>query len=96
MSPFPLFLCRMHRKVELAADVPELREITVICPRCRRKERIGLGDSACPSCGLRISIRIEEPSCPECGYLLYGLTSERCPECGTAIARSVAGAVSEA
>jgi hypothetical protein len=83
-----IVLARMHRKVELATDLQELSEITVICPRCRRKARIELGDSACPSCELRISIRIEEPSCATCGYLLYGLTSERCPECGTAIARS--------
>ena len=80
-----IVLARMHRKVDFAPLAPELNEMTVVCPRCRRKQQIALGDSSCPSCGLRIAIRIEEPSCPECGYLLYALTSDRCPECGTPI-----------
>ncbi|MCH7606667.1 MAG: glycine--tRNA ligase [Chloroflexi bacterium] len=75
-------LARMNRKVEFEPFSPELSEITVVCPRCRKKQPIRIGDSACAACELRISIRIEEPRCPQCDYLLYGLTSDRCPECG--------------
>lgn len=78
-------LARINRKVDLEPVSLELNEITVVCPRCRKKQAIRIGDSACAACELRISIRIEEPRCPQCDYLLYGLTSDRCPECGTAI-----------
>ncbi len=80
-----LVLARLNRRVEYEPLLPELSEITVVCPRCRKKQSVALGDSACPSCCLRISIRIEDPRCPQCDYVLYGLTSDRCPECGTVI-----------
>ena len=80
-------LARINRKVDFEPFSPELSEITVVCPRCRKKQLIRIGDSACAACELRISIRIEEPRCPECDYLLFGLTSDRCPECGATIGR---------
>lgn len=80
-----LVLARLNRRVDYEPLLPELSEITVVCPRCRKKQSLALGDSACPSCSLRISIRIEDPRCPQCDYVLYGLTSDRCPECGTVI-----------
>ena len=78
-------LARLNRKVDFEPFSPGLSEITVVCPRCRKKQPIRIGDSACAACELRISIRIEEPRCPQCDYLLYGLTSDRCPECGTVL-----------
>ena len=78
-------LLRINRKVDFEPFSPELSEITLVCPRCRKKQAIRLGDSTCAACELRISIRIEEPRCSECDYLLYGLTSDRCPECGALI-----------
>ncbi len=80
-----LVLARLTRRVEYEPVLPELTEITVVCPRCRKKQLISLGDSACTACRLRISVRIEDPRCPQCDYLLYGLTADRCPECGTVI-----------
>lgn len=78
-------LARINRKVDYERLSPELAEMVVVCPRCGKKQSIGLGDSVCTVCSLRISLRIEEPRCPKCDYLLYGLTSDRCPECGTAV-----------
>ena len=87
-------LARLNRKVDFEPFSPELSEITVVCPRCRKKQPIRIGDSACAACELRISIRIEEPRCPQCDYLLHGLTSDRCPECGAAIgAEASAGTI---
>jgi len=78
-------LAGINRKVDYERLSPELTEMVVVCPRCGKKQSIGLGDSVCTVCSLRISLRIEEPRCPKCDYLLYGLTSDRCPECGTAV-----------
>lgn len=80
-----LVLARMNRKVDAEPESYELNEVSLVCPRCRKKQSLPTGDSTCPSCGLRISIRVEEPRCVKCDYLLRGLISDRCPECGTAI-----------
>ncbi len=80
-----LVLARMNRKVDAEPESYELSEVSLVCPRCRRKQSLPTGDSTCPSCGLRISIRVEEPRCVKCDYLLRGLISDRCPECGTPI-----------
>ena len=84
-------LLPMNRKVAYEAIAPELNEVTLICPRCRKKQPIRTGDSACSACGLRISIRVDEPRCPQCDYLLYGLTSDRCPECGVVFGAKASG-----
>jgi ribosomal protein L37E len=78
-------LIAFNRRTELPARAAGLVEMTAVCPRCRRKQQLPIGDAACSACGLKISIRIEEPCCPECGYLLYQLTSDRCPECGKVV-----------
>ncbi|MEE9296044.1 MAG: hypothetical protein V3W34_13930 [Phycisphaerae bacterium] len=84
-------LARLNRKVDLESYVAELTEMTVVCPRCRKKQLVHVGDSDCAGCGLRISIRVEEPRCKQCDYLLYGLTSDRCPECGAVIGSKTPG-----
>jgi rRNA maturation protein Nop10 len=62
-----------------------MADVTLLCPRCGKKQQVPVGQSECSGCRLRIRVQIEEPRCAQCGYLLYGLTSDRCPECGTAI-----------
>jgi len=80
-----LVLARLNRSVDYE-DSSELPvAMTVVCPRCRRRQTIPIGAATCAACNLRIHTRIEEPRCPNCDYLLYGLTSDRCPECGEAI-----------
>lgn len=63
----------------------EATDISVVCPGCRSKQVLPLGDSACPVCHLRFNIRVDEPRCTQCDYLLIMLKSDRCPECGTPI-----------
>lgn len=55
-----LVLARISRGVANETPAAELSEMTVICPRCRKKQSIGIGDSSCSRCGLRISTRVEE------------------------------------
>ncbi len=75
-------LARINRAVDYEPLAIDAVGVKLVCPRCRKKQSLQLGNSACSACGLRISIRIEEPRCPQCGYLLFQLTSPRCPECG--------------
>ncbi|MCH7592102.1 MAG: hypothetical protein IH989_04890 [Planctomycetes bacterium] len=85
---------RFDRRIDYESVTADLSRISVVCPRCNKKQMIGVGDSVCASCKLRISIRLEEPRCPKCDYLLFGLTSGRCPECGTQFVESAASAPS--
>jgi hypothetical protein len=85
-------LARLNRKVD-TRDLPsDLRNITLFCPRCNKKQTLLLGNSACGACGIKLEIKAEQPSCRECGYLLYGQTAERCPECGTSVVQQAAAA----
>ena len=77
-----LVLARLNRHLDRVPVLSEVRELTVICPGCERKQTLGVGDSACPTCGLKFHIRLEEPRCANCDYLLFKLDSDRCPECG--------------
>lgn len=83
-----LVLARINRRVEFRPDESAVlaSDVAIVCPRCSKSQRIGLGGASCGACGLRIEITIEEPRCPKCGYLLYKLASPICPECGTALA----------
>lgn len=78
-------LTSLNRRVDFESGYEAITNIIIICPRCRKKQTIPIGDAVCSSCQLRISTRVEEPRCPTCDYLLFGLTSDRCPECGTTI-----------
>jgi hypothetical protein len=80
-----MVVSRLNRGIELEASTSDITNITVICPRCRKKQDLPIGPAACGACGLRITTRVEEPKCPGCGYLLLHLTSDACPECGRPI-----------
>lgn len=85
-----IVLTRMNRRVSEAPPVLEaIREITLICPACGRKQTLPAGTASCPDCRLRIFTRFEEPRCVGCEYLLFNLKSDRCPECGTPVAQSL-------
>ena len=79
-----LVLARINRKPPPPVAA-EIKEMTIVCPNCQKKQSLAVGSSACAGCGLKIHIRVEEPRCRQCDYLLYGLASDRCPECGTPI-----------
>ncbi len=81
-----LVLARLNRRADFNPELTDITEISIVCPICRKKQTVALGDSACSSCGLQLHIRVEEPRCPNCNYLLVMLRSDRCPECGTALA----------
>ena len=80
-----LVLARINRNLDRVPVLSEIKEMTVICPGCRRKQNLPTGDSTCTTCGLKFHIRLEEPRCQKCDYLLFMLQSDRCPECGTII-----------
>lgn len=80
-----LVLSRVGRRAIFEPTESELASLTVICPRCGKRQTLPVGGARCQRCGLRICVRIEDPRCPTCGYLLYGTDSDRCPECGTPI-----------
>ena len=79
-------LAILNRRGKAEASSPELGELSLICPRCGRKQTSPVGRSICAGCGLRITVNVEEPRCSECDYLLYGVHCKRCPECGMEIA----------
>jgi hypothetical protein len=76
---------RINRRIDFKPILREVREVTLFCPGCSKKQTLPAGDAQCPTCGLRIHTSFEEPRCPKCDYLLYMLTSDRCPECGEPI-----------
>jgi hypothetical protein len=80
-----LVLARLNRNLDRVPVLSEVREMTVICPGCQKKQTLSVGDSACATCGLKFHIRVEEPRCPTCDYVLFMLQSDRCPECGTVV-----------
>ena len=83
-----LILARFHRRIDLEGPGAAALQMTIVCPRCRKRQRVAVGSSTCCRCDLRLHIRVEEPRCPKCEYLLYGIESDRCPECGQELARA--------
>ena len=82
-----MVLARINRKVDLPPpEIAALREITLTCPSCQKKQSLPTGDARCTHCGLLFHIRLSEPRCPTCDYSLLMLHSDRCPECGTPLA----------
>ncbi|MCA9286029.1 MAG: zinc ribbon domain-containing protein [Phycisphaerales bacterium] len=80
-----LVLARLNRRVDFEPSLEPIVAMTIVCPRCHKKQSIAVGDARCDNCALRIHTRIEDPRCPSCGYALYRLESDRCPECGTVV-----------
>jgi hypothetical protein len=85
-----LVLARINRNLDRVPVLSELKELTLFCPGCHKKQTMSVGDSACTTCGLKIHVRLEEPRCPKCDYLLFMLQSDRCPECGTIVNQMIA------
>jgi hypothetical protein len=80
-------LAALNRKLERPTiTLDNVHSLDVICPLCRKKQKITTGGASCAECGLRIVVNLEQPQCAKCGYILYGLKFERCPECGTVVA----------
>lgn len=82
-----VIMARLHRRIDTAELPRELRQITLYCPRCAKKQTLPLGAAACAACNLKIEVRAGQPACTQCGYVLYGPAAQRCPECGTPVAR---------
>ncbi len=80
-------IARLNRRVDTAELPRELRQITLYCPRCSKKQTLPLGAAACAACGLKLETKAEQPACHQCGYVLYGPAAQRCPECGTSAAK---------
>jgi len=81
-----LILLRLHRGVDYEPGSTQMVEMSLVCPRCGKKQTLPIGEANCQACDLRIRIQVEEPRCPSCGYLLYQLQSQNCPECGAVLA----------
>jgi hypothetical protein len=84
-------LARINRRWQQAASTPisDLREITLVCPLCQKKQTIPLNaDARCGGCNVQLNVRVEEPRCHVCGYSLMMLTSVVCPECGSPVSNS--------
>ncbi len=78
-------LAALNRRGEVGVRAGSLMTLSIVCPRCRKKQELAVGKSRCSACNLRFDIRVEEPRCPQCEYLLYLTTGDRCPECGASI-----------
>jgi hypothetical protein len=83
-----LVLARINRRIDAEGGAVEVTQMSLTCPRCRRKQDVAIGSSECSQCRLRFHIRLEEPRCPNCDYLLYGPLAEYCPECGANVSRA--------
>ncbi len=61
-----LVLGLVNRQVESSAGFSsaDVREVTLVCPRCRRKQKIAIEDGLCAKCGLGIAVRVTERSGP--------------------------------
>jgi hypothetical protein len=77
-----LVLARVNRNLDRVPVLSEIKQITIICPGCQRRQTLPVGASSCATCGLKFTVQLEEPRCPKCDYLLFMLQSDRCPECG--------------
>jgi hypothetical protein len=54
-----LVLARVNRPVDSAGfSSANVREVTVVCPRCNRKQTIAVESGACAVCGLGIAVRL--------------------------------------
>ena len=54
-----LIFARLNRSLGEATDPSDMTHITLICPRCGKKQAVSLGEADCSKCGLRIHTAIE-------------------------------------
>lgn len=80
-------LAAFNRKMPNVQRVTELKEVSIACPMCGKKQTIATGQSRCAECGLQIAIELTTPRCPKCDYSLLMLKSDRCPECGESLGK---------
>lgn len=78
--------------VTTSAYLADIKAVSMVCPRCARKNEAPLGQSRCQGCGLILLVQVAEPRCVKCNYNLLDLRSPVCPECGEPIA-GVGGAI---
>jgi hypothetical protein len=54
-----LVLARVNRRVEMPEfSWADVRQVTLVCPRCRRKQTIAIESGTCGACGLGIAVRL--------------------------------------
>jgi hypothetical protein len=58
-----LVLSQINQSAIEDKALSDIHQITIICPRCRRKSTLALGRSACPKCGLQLVLGIG--GCPD-------------------------------
>lgn len=87
-----LVLSRLTRRSEGPREFStrEIREISLTCPLCGRRQKLPRGGGRCAGCGLVIRISLQEPRCESCDYSLIMFTGDRCPECGAAVSQALA------
>ena len=57
-----LVLAKINQRImPTAANIEDLCEITMTCPRCRSKQTIAIGSGKCCACGLIIEVRVQAP-----------------------------------
>lgn len=54
-----LIFARLNRSLGEATDLSDMTHITLICPRCGKKQAVSLGEAHCSKCGLWIRTAIE-------------------------------------
>jgi hypothetical protein len=57
-----MVLARMQRHSTAARTIPvdALREIALVCPRCRAKVTVPIGEGRCDKCGLVVAVQLRE------------------------------------
>ncbi len=54
-----LVLVRVNRRLPLPSfSVAKVRQVTLVCPRCSRKQTIAMESGSCAACGLAIAVRL--------------------------------------
>jgi hypothetical protein len=53
-----LVLARVNRRVEMPEfSWADVRQVTLVCPRCRQEQTITIESGTCAACGLGIAVR---------------------------------------
>lgn len=68
-----------------AQSIVDIKQISLVCPRCSKKQDAAIGESRCCGCGIIFLLGVAEPHCIKCNYTLLDIRAGRCPECGEPI-----------